>query len=89
MRMDPCADCGERVNINSDHRPGCPKRQLSVWHDEPPVDPRVSAYAKEHSLDEKVLDWHLEAIHGWEGHNPGYEEAIEQAAECLANGGCR
>lgn len=27
MRIDPCPDCGEHVNINTDHAPGCPHRQ--------------------------------------------------------------
>jgi hypothetical protein len=63
--------------------------EMTPWaYEEPLIDPRTSAYAKVHGLDEQVLDWHLEAIHGWESHDLGFEEAIEQAAECLANGGC-
>jgi hypothetical protein len=30
MRIDPCPDCGEHVNINSDHDLLCPRRQLPV-----------------------------------------------------------
>lgn len=44
--------------------------------------------AAKHDLDPAALDWHVEAVHGWEPHNDGYEDAIRQAAECLANGGC-
>lgn len=63
--------------------------EMTPWaYEEPLIDPRTSAYAKAHALDVDVLDWHLEAIHGWESHDLGFEEAIEQAADCLANGGC-
>jgi hypothetical protein len=57
-------------------------------YEEPLIDPRTVAYAKSHSLDVDVLDWHLEAIHGFERHDLGYEQAIEEAAACLASGGC-
>lgn len=30
MRIDPCKDCGEHVNINSDHAPGCPHSQANL-----------------------------------------------------------
>lgn len=57
-------------------------------HEEPLIDERVSRYAEEHNIDADKLDWHLEAIHGWEPHNRGYEEAIEAAAECMTHGFC-
>lgn len=52
-------------------------------------DPRVVAYAAEHGLSVDELDEHLEAVHGWEPHDDGYEAAIVDAAVCLALGGCR
>jgi hypothetical protein len=50
--------------------------------DEPLVDDRVVAYAQKHNLNPYRLDWHLEAGHGWERHDRGYEEAIPDAANC-------
>jgi hypothetical protein len=57
-------------------------------YEEPAIDPRVTAYAAEHGLDEGALDWHVEAVHGWERHDTGYEEAVVQSAACLTRGGC-
>jgi hypothetical protein len=31
MRIDPCPDCSNHVNINSDHAMGCPRRQGAVY----------------------------------------------------------
>lgn len=59
-----------------------------MWYEEPLYDDRVEAYAEEHGLDSRELDWHLEAEHGWERHNTGYGEAIEGAANCLRLGTC-
>jgi hypothetical protein len=57
-------------------------------YDEPVVDVRVRAYAVEHDLNMYVLDWHLEADHGWERHDRGYEEAIPDAANCVRANEC-
>lgn len=57
-------------------------------YDEPVVDDRVRAYAVEHDINPYVLDWHLEAHHGWERHDRGYEEAIPDAANCVRANEC-
>lgn len=57
-------------------------------YDEPEVDDRVRAYAVEHDVNPNVLDWHLEAHHGWERHDSGYEEAIPDAANCVRANEC-
>ncbi len=57
-------------------------------YDEPDVDDRVRWYAVEHDLNPYVLDWHLEADHGWERHDRGYEEAIPDAANCVRANEC-
>lgn len=43
----------------------------------------VSAIADFCNLDPKELDWHVEALHGWESHDEGYAEAVWRAASCL------
>lgn len=57
-------------------------------YDEPETDPRVDAYCEKHGLNRFIIDWHLEAQHGWERHDKGYEEAIEDAANCEISRGC-
>jgi hypothetical protein len=59
-----------------------------MYFEEPLYDPRVEEYAEIHGMDVYGLDWHLEAVHGWEAHDQGYEEAIIQVADCLKRGGC-
>jgi hypothetical protein len=56
--------------------------------EEPVIDDRVRAYAVEHDIDMFALDWHLEAQHGWERHDAGYEEAIPFAANCIHTNLC-
>lgn len=51
----------------------------------------VRTVARNYSLNPVELDWHVEAEHGWEPHDDGYDEAVLQAAECLLRdptGGC-
>ena len=57
-------------------------------YDEPAVDDRVREYADEHDVNMYALDWHLEAHHGWERHDRGYEEAIPDAANCVRKNEC-
>jgi hypothetical protein len=57
-------------------------------YEEPVVDDRVRAYAVEHDINMFALDWHLEAHHGWERHDLGYEEAIPDAANCVRANEC-
>lgn len=59
-----------------------------MWHEEPLIDARVQAYADEHGIDAKELDWHIEAVHGWEPHDRDYVSMIPQSAACLLRGGC-
>lgn len=47
-----------------------------------PLPAEVLAVAEVLGLDPGVLDWHVEAEHGWEPHNDGYEAAVWAAAEC-------
>lgn len=53
-----------------------------------PIPDEVIQVAELYKLNPKDLDWHVEAIHGWEPHDLRYFEAVYQAAECLAEGGC-
>lgn len=55
---------------------------MSDYYEEPLVDERVVAYAQKHNLNAYRLDWHLEAGHGWERHDKGYEDRIPEAANC-------
>lgn len=59
-----------------------------MYYEEPLIDSRVQEYADTYGLDAKELDWHLEAIHGWEPHDRDYVDMIPQAARCLIEGGC-
>lgn len=48
-----------------------------------PLFPEVIATAKLYEIDPHDLDWHVEAIHGWEPHDTGYKLQVESAAECM------
>ena len=40
-------------------------------------------------MDAGALDWHVEAIHGWETHDEGFvERGLAGAVSCLLQGGC-
>lgn len=53
------------------------------------IDPRVVQAAMSAGLLPMDVDWHLEAIHGWEPHDPGYiEKGLTGTIECLKKGGC-
>jgi len=56
-------------------------------HGEPLPDEVIDT-AAERGIDPHALDWHVEAIHGWEPHDVGYRRAVGIAADCLAAGGC-
>lgn len=47
-----------------------------------PLPAEVLAVTEVLGLDPGVLDWHVEAVHGHEPHDEGYEEAVWAAAEC-------
>lgn len=54
------------------------------------LDPRVVQAAIDAGVDAEALDWHVEALHGWESHDPGYvEKGLAGAAQCLLHGGTR
>jgi hypothetical protein len=59
-----------------------------ILYEGEPIPDKVIQVAEEYKLDPKDLDWHVEAIHGWERHDNGYDTQVTFAAECLANGGC-
>jgi hypothetical protein len=48
----------------------------------------VNTFAKQFDVSPKELDWHVEAVHGWEAHDHGYAEATLRAVRCLQNGVC-
>lgn len=56
------------------------------WRDGDPF-PVVSAVAELRGIDPADLDWHAEAVHGWEPHDEGYDRAVIAAADCLLSGG--
>jgi hypothetical protein len=47
-----------------------------------PRPPEVTAVASVLGLDPGELDWHVEAEHGHEPHDEGYEDAVWAAAAC-------
>lgn len=46
------------------------------------IDSRVKHAAEVSNINASDLDWHLEAEHGWEPHDDGYERALGIAVEC-------
>lgn len=58
--------------------------QILYWGD--PLYPSVIEVAARTGLDPHDLAGHVEGEHGWEPHNVGYDEAVEQAATCMLNG---
>lgn len=53
------------------------------------MDGRVIKAALTKGLDPVKVDWHLEAVHGWESHDPGYIEiGLRGTIECMLKGGC-
>lgn len=61
---------------------------VGSW-DDPAIDERTVAAAEAAGLDPKVLDWHVEAEHGWEPHDEGFvERGLAGAVTCLQAGGC-
>lgn len=59
-----------------------------MYYEEPLIDPRAEELAPVYGVDAKELDWHVEAVHGWEPHDSFYVEALHQSARCLLEGGC-
>lgn len=52
-----------------------------MMHGEPRP-PEVEAVASVLGLDPDVLGWHVEAEHGHEPHDEGYEDSVWRTAEC-------
>lgn len=53
------------------------------------IDPRTVKAAIDAGLDPEVLDWHVEAVHGWETHDLWFVEiGLAGAVACLLKGGC-
>lgn len=53
-----------------------------------PLPAVVADTAAATGVDPHTLDWHVEAVHGWEPHDPRYGDHVRAAAECLLAGGC-
>lgn len=51
-----------------------------------PLPAEVTAVAEVLGLDPGVLGWHVEAEHGHEPHDEGYEESVWRTAECTGPG---
>lgn len=47
-----------------------------------PLPVEVTAVAEVLGLDPDALDWHVEAVHGREPHDEGYEDYVWSAAQC-------
>lgn len=47
-----------------------------------PLPSEVTAVAEVLGLDPEALGWHVEAEHGHEPHDEGYEESVWRTAEC-------
>jgi hypothetical protein len=67
---------------------GDPWGTFDPYRDAEPLHPYTIQIASQTGVDPHDLDWHIEAEHGWEAHNPGYEGTVVWAAGCLLNGGC-
>lgn len=53
------------------------------------IDARTVHAAQDAGLDPHALDWHVEAVHGWEAHDGGFvERGLAGAVTCLLGGGC-
>ncbi len=88
---DPTCSAGNRPDLCC--TPGAWERLQAMGeggfraHGEP-LPPAVIDVATEHRIDPHTLDWHVEAVHGWEPHDVGYPDRVVEAATCLASGGC-
>ncbi len=53
-----------------------------------PLPEAVIDLAASHRIDPHALDWHVEAVHGWEPHDADYRTHVTAAVACLLDGGC-
>lgn len=60
-----------------------------TMHEPEPLDEAVIAVAAERDVDPHALDDHVTAVHGWEPHDVGFDQAVTIAAYCLIRGECR
>lgn len=68
---------------------GTPWDTFDPYRDPEPLALELYYIAQMTGLDPEALDWHVEAIHGWEKHDQGYRKALVEAAGCLVNNtGC-
>lgn len=51
-----------------------------------PLPEAVIEVAAATGVDPHELDWHVEAEHGWEPHDPGYADRVAEAAVCIQEG---
>ncbi len=61
---------------------------LGAWHTlGEPLPEQVIDVAAQLGVEPHALDYHVEGVHGYEPHDTGYRDAVEQAARCLLEGG--
>jgi len=80
------------------HRNGAPERccigdpwtwaQAHAYSAEEPLDTAVIEVAAARGIDPHDLHEHVEWEHGWESHDVGYRQAVEDAVDCVKRGKC-
>lgn len=65
-----------------DRYPAALERARTRWQDGD-LWPVVQAVAEVTGVDEQALDWHVEAVRGWEAHDAGYEAAVWESSVIL------
>jgi hypothetical protein len=70
---------GQAIQARAAAVPPGPDPDWDAWDGIPEL---VTSTAETFGLDRRDLAWHLEAVHGWEAHDIGYEVAVAEAAAC-------
>lgn len=52
-----------------------------------PLPQKVIDVSPLYGIDPHDLDWHVEAVHGWEFHDQGYDDQVLAIAECMMDAG--
>jgi hypothetical protein len=61
--------------------------QIARWGE--PLPQTLIDVAAAYGLKPHDLEWHVEAVHGWEPSDVGYPEAVEVSAGHLLSGHCQ
>jgi hypothetical protein len=72
---------GRAIQAKAATVPATPDPDWDAWDGIPEL---VTSTAETFGLDRRDLDWHLEAVHGWEAHNVGWDVAVGEAAACAS-----